>query len=824
MSAGQLSNVVRHIRRLLGGPGGKDCSDRELLGRFAAGRDEEAFAALVRRHGPLVLGVCRRVLGNHHDADDAFQAVFLVLARKAGEVSWRESVANWLYEVAHRTANQLRIRRTVRDRHEQEAGAMHASRSPSEAGWHELRQVLDDELMHLPEKYRMPLLLCYLHGKTRDEAAAELGWSLNVLKGTLERGKEYLRQRLARRGLTFSAALLATELSANAVSAVPASLVTTTTTAATAGAVSAPVAALMEGAIQAMFWTKVKTAMLLLSAFSLIGLMVVGGGLFVFQARGEKDSSAGTGRAPTPMANLPQLPVVAQPPNRPAGEADADLLGLPAAIQGRTLEEQAALLKKMAAKYRPKEGVKVFQTPDLQIEMAVAADNTSIRNYRPTAKQLTVLVAGDGVNPYAGRLLVPAGAPSSVSGGSVHLAAMPPSGRVYALSGDGSRPGLNAGGGGCGVVTAGEKPCYDGPFRHFCAQDPNKVGSGRGFLVIFDCNPIEPAAAQAKPSEPLVQDGLAVTVTPSKKVFPLDEKPSFQIGYENRTGKAIQLLDLGYEVGYLKFTSVADGKVDWQAFPRGHLYNERRPPVPPNSEPGLRKAREPVSATIEPGKRAVSEVVVAGEFARPSEAGVQIRETLPPGKYLLRANIEFRAGKDNNDPPYWVGKMTTNPVEFEIAAPAQAQSKADLIKQLDLKWQVCVRRYRDLNRQVTVLMLRLDRSQQKEDKQAAEILKRLLEWQVAGEEGALYEADAKFAARTLQEIKALMELNDRMVDALPKVQAAYRKGKSAFKATDELEETLNVIDKALDGLLKDRIEIKDGLARLQKEMEKELLP
>jgi hypothetical protein len=337
-------------------------------------------------------------------------------------------------------------------------------------------------------------------------------------------------------------------------------------------------------------------------------------------------------------------------------------------------------------------------------------------------------------------------------------------------------------------------------------------------------------------SQTLFQEGLATTTVLPRSVFAADEKPSFQINYENRTDKAIRLLDVGYEVSYITFTSVADDKEQWQAFPRGHLYNER-PAVgrPPNSEPGQRKAREPVIATVEPGKTAVTNVAVAGKFSRrlpplpdgqerPNGGDVVIRETLPPGKYLLRATIEFRTGKDDNAPAFWIGKITTNPLEFEVAAPAQGQAKEDLIKQLDLKWQICVRRYQDLNRQVTVLMLRLDRSQQKEDKQAAEILKRLLEWQVAGEEGALHGANVNFAPLTLQRVKGLRELNDHIVEALPKVQAAYRNDRAAIKAINELAESLNAIDKALDGLLKDRLDIKDGLGRLQKELEKEILP
>src|SRR5262249_29651056 len=205
---GQLTKVMRHLRRILGAPGGGDLTDRQLLERFTADRDEEAFATLVARHAPLVLGVSRRVLGNEQDAEDVFQAAFLVLARKAGRVGWHESVGNWLYSVAYHLASRLRLQSARRRQHEREAATMQAGNAGEGVDWQQLGRVLDDELERLPEKYRMPLLLCYLHGKTRDEAAEQLGWTLGEVQGRLERGRDLLRDRLARRGLAPSPALL----------------------------------------------------------------------------------------------------------------------------------------------------------------------------------------------------------------------------------------------------------------------------------------------------------------------------------------------------------------------------------------------------------------------------------------------------------------------------------------------------------------------------------------------------------------------------------------------------------------------------------------
>lgn len=222
--------VAQHLRRVLASPGGRNRTDKELLEAFASG-EESAFEMLVQRHGSLVLSVCRRVLQNAADADDAFQATFLVLARKAGSVGWQTSIGSWLYQVAYRIAQKMRSRRARQQA--QPAVARPTTQIVTEMTLGELRLVLDEELHRLPERYRAPLLLCYLQGKTQDEAARELGWSEGALRGCLYRAREILRQRLARRGLTVSAVLFATALSQSmAEAAVPASLVATAVSAA----------------------------------------------------------------------------------------------------------------------------------------------------------------------------------------------------------------------------------------------------------------------------------------------------------------------------------------------------------------------------------------------------------------------------------------------------------------------------------------------------------------------------------------------------------------------------------------------------------------
>jgi RNA polymerase sigma factor (sigma-70 family) len=222
--------VLRHVRSLAGEDASRS-SDADLLRRFAEQDDEAAFAELVRRHGPMVLGVCRRVLHNHHDAEDAFQATFLALARKARSIGKGSSVGSWLYQVAYHSAIRARARtaRTAKEGLPDDAPANTPAPDPLvELNARELLAVLDAELHRLPEHLRAPLVLCYLQGKTRDEVAGELSWSLGTLKRRLEQGRQQLRTRLARRGLDLPAALLAAGLvTGSAKSQLPARLIST---------------------------------------------------------------------------------------------------------------------------------------------------------------------------------------------------------------------------------------------------------------------------------------------------------------------------------------------------------------------------------------------------------------------------------------------------------------------------------------------------------------------------------------------------------------------------------------------------------------------
>lgn len=195
-------------------------ADQELLAQFAADRDEAAFAELVYRHGPMVLGACRRILRESHDAEDTFQATFLVLARKAAALDGRRPLAGWLYTVARNLALKHHSAAVRRRALEQQSGSMRGTAASDDTARWEFREVLDVELGRLPEKYRAPLVLCHLQGMTHEAAADALGWSAGSMAKRLTRGRELLRERLAHRGVALSAATLAVLTAARTSSAV----------------------------------------------------------------------------------------------------------------------------------------------------------------------------------------------------------------------------------------------------------------------------------------------------------------------------------------------------------------------------------------------------------------------------------------------------------------------------------------------------------------------------------------------------------------------------------------------------------------------------
>lgn len=325
MANRQMINVVGVLRSLAGTVRSEDLSDSQLLEKFTLQNDESAFSILVQKHGAMVWGVCRRILGNGNDADDAFQATFMVLVRRASEVARYRSLSGWLHNVACRIA--LKARCSLARRHMAELGPMQEPSSwPEEdlAARHELSQVLDEELQCLPDKWRMPLVLCYLQGKTHEEAARDLGLARGSMARLISRAQEKLRARLAKRGVVATASVLGlclAEVAATAAAPLPPTLARACRksalaffhgelTAATSKAAALASAVLGSGRI----------ALLRKCLLVALGLGLAGGVSWAVLAPG-----AGRPEAPA-IASVPAVrPIQQLPASRPGPRAEADL-------------------------------------------------------------------------------------------------------------------------------------------------------------------------------------------------------------------------------------------------------------------------------------------------------------------------------------------------------------------------------------------------------------------------------------------------------------------------------------------------------------------
>lgn len=302
MPKSQFTTVFRHIRKAIGLAGAEELPDAQLLDRFVLRQDDTAFEQLIQRYGPMVLGACRRILVDPNDADDAFQATFLVLVRRAATLDQRAPLGSWLYGVALRVALKSRAAAARRRERTKQASIMSPDDPTADLAGNEVRSVLDEELQQLPEKFRAPLILCYLVGKTNQEAARELGCPPGSMGWRLDRARTLLRDRLVRRGIGLPAVALAGLLGEQTQAAVPVPLAAATLQNAAllvAGlalpAAQAHVLNLAEGVLRTMLIQKLMRTVAVMSFLIALIAVPLGAAGFQWLAAAPQDNQAGQG-------------------------------------------------------------------------------------------------------------------------------------------------------------------------------------------------------------------------------------------------------------------------------------------------------------------------------------------------------------------------------------------------------------------------------------------------------------------------------------------------------------------------------------------------
>lgn len=617
MASGQLGLVLHQLRRMLGGPAA-DATDRQLLEHYAATRDEPAFTQLVRRHGPMVQGVCRRVLGRDPEADDAFQATFLVLAKKADSVFWQESIGNWLYGVAYRTASKVRARNARRRQREQEAAGKRDAVQAENGDAHELQQVLDEELIRLPEKFRMPVLLCCLQDQTIDEAAQQLGWSCTTIKGRLQRGREMLRNRLQRRGIGLSAGVLATILTQGVVSATSPTLLKTTVQAVVTGTLPDSVTALAQGVMQAMFWTKLKTASLVLLAVAVLG----GGAGTVFYHG-----------STTTAAPLPEE-VKKQPPAKTTSTVTQNGLEVVVTLTKATFAADEQPTLEVTYTNRTEKALRLY---DVGYEIS----------------HFSVLDLGTNGPWQAGPWAYSARpAPRSVelAAGKAHVQAHTVRG-PFTWKGEQSAPVPPR-----NTLTPGKYRLTGKIVFSGVRTSPTPQWTGE-----IATEPVEFEIAR-QPLEAALKDGLSLTIAPAKAPFATGEMPTFDLVFKNVGENAFWLHGLGWQRGW-------DVRIHEAGWTEGYW-------VPVHQKAAERPNPAADIANLKPQAERRERLALDGvkyDWRGPQDRPRGPLDRLSAGKYQVEVRIDFGpvpggALPGGNRDRHWVGQLVSKLTEFEVKA------------------------------------------------------------------------------------------------------------------------------------------------------------
>ncbi|HEY7154360.1 MAG TPA: sigma-70 family RNA polymerase sigma factor [Gemmataceae bacterium] len=366
MSSSAVQNGIRRLREHLAAQSRQDESDEQLLLAFTARREDSAFAALVRRHGPMVMGVCRRVLGHQQDAEDAFQATFLVLARNAASLWKKSALAGWLHGAAYRIAMKAKQSAARRRKHENQATPRPPAGPSEELLWREVRALLDEEIVHLPDSYRSVFVLCCLENVSQAEAGRRLGLKERTVSRRLAAARQRLQMRLSRRGVELTA-LLAAILTTETASALPAVLLTK----AIRGAVSPTIAALADSVPAILSVGKIKLA----AAFVLAASVLTGAGLWAY-------------RSPVLSSAQPTESPAAQASDKPKTTPLQREAAKTVEIQGRVLDPEG----------KPKAGAKLLLLSNDKIaELGVtAADGRFTVTVPKEAKDRYLIARADG--------------------------------------------------------------------------------------------------------------------------------------------------------------------------------------------------------------------------------------------------------------------------------------------------------------------------------------------------------------------------------------------------------------------------------------------